>query len=234
LDYLWAYEKTIRKKKVKIMGIHLKYNKSYLNREAYTWAADYLEGYFEYILHLYKNKELPPESHLDLLIIISDILPQFSASIWEEMGYYLCKEIKKQIEIEGINPYKLGMFSSLGRQAFAVNLYNKHTGHLNTFSRTLNDLLLKAAAARAADLLNSKSETYASHYDCIAGISGILNYLLDTEKGKDNEQHLKVMLDYLVYLSDSSLHEGVGVLNFHIPEANLFTDLEKKFFQTVT
>ena len=94
------------------------------------------------------------------------------------------------------------MFGSLGRQAFAVDLYNKNTGNLKIFSSSLNDLLIKIASKRAQMLLEEKSSTYASHYDCIGGISGILSYLIDTEIGKKQEELLFPLVRYLISLTD--------------------------------
>lgn len=101
--------------------------------ESQKWSVNFIDGYFEYILSLYKKEELSPKCYMDLLIIISDAIDYLKDPVWEEVGYSICKKIKEEIERDGINPYRIGMFGSLGRQAFAVDLYNKNTGNLKNF-----------------------------------------------------------------------------------------------------
>ena len=200
--------------------------------ESQKWSVNFIDGYFEYILSLYKKEELSPKCYMDLLIIISDAIDYLKDPVWEEVGYSICKKIKEEIERDGINPYRIGMFGSLGRQAFAVDLYNKNTGNLKKFSLSLNDLLIKIASKRAQMLLEEKPSTYASHYDCIGGISGILSYLVDTEIGKKQEELLFPLVRYLTSLTDKYQYKKEQVLRFHIPKANLYTDFERKLYPT--
>ena len=79
-------------------------------------------------------------------------------------------------------------------------------------------------------LLEEKPSTYASHYDCIGGISGILSYLVDTEIGKKQEELLFPLVRYLTSLTDKYQYKKEQVLRFHIPKANLYTDFERKLY----
>lgn len=195
------------------------------------WSKKIIDAYFDKIMNLYHKNKIPIECYVDILIIISDALPYLKDNIWEKIGYSLCEKIKCEIETEGINPYQIGMFSHLGHQAFAVNLYFNRTGNLPTFSNSLNNLLLKIASKRAQALLDSKPSTFASHYDCIAGISGILYYLLDVVDIDQNLNMLTPMVNYLIYLTKFHKYGGYLISNFHIPKENLYTDLEKRLYQ---
>lgn len=194
-----------------------------------SWMEEFVNAYFEKIYMLYSQNTIPYESYLDFLILISDSGLCNTELKWEEMGYTICKKIKEQIETEGINPFQIGMFSSLGHQAFAVNLYHKKTGNVQKFARTLNELLLTLAAKKAQHMMDNNIATFASHYDCIAGISGILYYLIDQDE-LSNSYMMDSLIDYLVYLTDMHIHSGDRVYNFHIPFDNLYTDLERKLY----
>ena len=42
--------------------------------ESQKWSVNFIDGYFEYILSLYKKEESSPKCYMDLLIIISDAI----------------------------------------------------------------------------------------------------------------------------------------------------------------
>lgn len=196
----------------------------------YKWATNCVDLYFEYIYQLYEKDRLDPRSYVDALILLSDALPHLASSKWEEMGYNLCRQIKSTIEKDGINPHMLGMFSGLGKQAFAVNLYFKRSGNLPSLSKTLNELLLLAATVRTQNLMDQSMNTYASYYDCIAGISGILNYLLETSIWHEKLSQISVLIEYLISLTNTYSYKNYQVLKYHIPKDNLYTNLEKELY----
>lgn len=201
-----------------------------LEPEQYNWAKDFIDGYFEIIKYLYQSDNIPSNSYIDILLLISDAFEYLKEPIWEEIGYSLCKKIKEELEVEGISPYKMGMFNSLGHQAFAVNLYSQNTGHLYKFSNSINEWYIKIAADRANTLMKNRPATYASHYDCIVGISGILYYLLDVVNIEKKIEPLIQMVNYLIYLTDMQAYKGYKIINFYIPKENLNTDLEKQLY----
>jgi len=56
-------------------------------------SNNFIDGYFEYILSLYKKEESSPKCYMDLLIIISDAIDYLKDPVWEEVGYSICKKI---------------------------------------------------------------------------------------------------------------------------------------------
>ena len=46
--------------------------------ESQKWSVNFIDGYFEYILSLYKKEESSPKCYMDLLIIISDAIDYLS------------------------------------------------------------------------------------------------------------------------------------------------------------
>lgn len=56
-------------------------------------SVNFIDGYFEYILSLYKKEESSPKCYMDLLIIISDAIDYLKDPVWEEVGYSICKKI---------------------------------------------------------------------------------------------------------------------------------------------
>ena len=73
------------------------------------------------------------------------------------------------------------MFSGLGKEAFAVNIFARRTGLLQTFSRKLNTLLLDFAYQYINMIESSTLFNSTQFYDVISGVSGVLYYLLDFE-----------------------------------------------------
>ena len=73
--------------------------------ESQKWSVNFIDGYFEYILSLYKKEELSPKCYMDLLIIISDAIDYLKDPVWEEVGYSICKKIKEEIERDGDDTY---------------------------------------------------------------------------------------------------------------------------------
>ena len=61
--------------------------------ESQKWSVNFIDGYFEYILSLYKKEESSPKCYMDLLIIISDAIDYLKDPVWEEVGYSICKKI---------------------------------------------------------------------------------------------------------------------------------------------
>ena len=53
--------------------------------ESQKWSVTFIDGYFEYILSLYKKEESSPKCYMDLLIIISDAIDYLKDPVWEEV-----------------------------------------------------------------------------------------------------------------------------------------------------
>lgn len=62
--------------------------------ESQKWSVNFIDGYFEYILSLYKKEESSPKCYMDLLIIISDAIDYLKDPVWEEVGYSICKKYR--------------------------------------------------------------------------------------------------------------------------------------------
>lgn len=200
----------------------------FLSEQNVKQAETFINDYFFYLHEQWEKGFVSFRYYTDTLITVADTYPFLSsAEKWEEMGYYLCGGIKEELETQGVYRNVLGMLGGLGKQAFAVNLYSKQTGNLNSFSNTLNKLLLDKATEKAESLSRSEN-TFATDYDAIGGISGILNYLLDFEWDKGVKEKLEKMARYLVSLTHCHNYQGNEIMNFHIPKDNLFLDVEKK------
>lgn len=200
----------------------------FLSEQNVKQAETFINDYFFYLQEQWEKGLVSFRYYTDTLITVADSYPFLSpAEKWEEMGYYLCGGIKEELETQGVYRNVLGMLGGLGKQAFAVSLYSKQTGNLNSFSNTLNKLLLDKATEKAESLSQSEN-TFATDYDAIGGIAGILNYLLDFEWNKEAKEKLEKMARYLVSLTHCHNYQGNEIMNFHIPKDNLFLDVEKE------
>lgn len=211
----------------------LELNSNLLKPENVAWINKIGSDYFSYVLRLYEKDQLSEKDQIELLIIISDLLPYLSGSCWEEIGYEICKKIKYQLEHDGVNPWMLGMFYQLGKETFAAKLYHARTGHLEKFSNALFQELLREGAKKARQYVKRESNNaYAKEFDIICGISGILSYCLDYEVQGFERAYLADMAKYLEYMTEDYAYKNGQLIRFHIPVDHLNTDVEMKMFPT--
>ena len=70
--------------------------------ESQKWSVNFIDGYFEYILSLYKKEESSPKCYMDLLIIISDAIDYLKDPVWEEVSYSILSEKQFNLPALGI------------------------------------------------------------------------------------------------------------------------------------
>lgn len=199
-----------------------------INKNQYNKVKNIIEWYISIIKYEYKNEYISPINYENYLIIISDIIPILDENEKDELieiGYWLAKAIKIKIEEEFDEIDKSSMFIGLGYAAFSIYAFNKNTGLLKTFSNSLNNILLDESYKKLFKITYNtlKNETTYFYYDCIYGMSGVLNYLLKFKFDKKEEEKLIEILKYLLYFGKDSYIDGEKIINFRVKDdKNLF------------
>lgn len=140
-----------------------------------------LEFTIRYCLNIYCDKTSIDFNKVEFLYTIMEIYPLLEEKEkWEKIGYEICKGMKYALE----NKTRMGvpgMFSGLGKSAFAVRAFSERTGQLTKFSYSLNILLLETTIQYVELIKQNSLFNSTRFYDVISGVSGVLYYLLDFE-----------------------------------------------------
>ncbi|UDN58935.1 MULTISPECIES: lanthionine synthetase LanC family protein [unclassified Clostridioides] len=197
----------------------------FIDLESKNRVINFINLYFDEIKKQFINKSLNLNYAESILLSIADGFFLFNSNekeIFDEIGYFLCKYIKEDLEKYGI--YKsLGMLSGFGYTCFCVNSYSNITGNLKKFSNTLNNILLNEVYENVKKYYHQ--DLCVDKYDLISGISGNLYYLLDCNFILDCDiKKIKYIVRYLVYLS---LYDN-EFINYFISKFDSLTNLEKE------
>lgn len=189
-----------------------------------------LKMLIENSLRWYLNKDNITFDDVQFLTTIMEIFPLLNnKEYWESIGYDICKGIKGRLENENRIMF-LGMFSGLGKEAFAVNIFARRTGQLQTFSRKLNTLLLDFAYQYINMIESSTLFNSTQFYDVISGVSGVLYYLLDFEWEIHDKKKITAIVNYLLRLKDEKEYLGDRRLAFFVPYESLRTNSLRMLF----
>jgi len=120
-----------------------------------------------------------------------------------------------QIETVNIDDFPIGMIGGLGYEAFLVNNYFDTTGNLETFSRSINKLLL-GQVNKYIKSVNNKKFVETKDYDLVGGVSGILYYLLDFTWNIEEQENLKRGINYLIHLTEPIIYKDYNINKFFI------------------
>lgn len=206
------------------------YNNNLINlsKEVENNVKEFIERVLCYIEDQYDNEMLNPLYYEGILLIIAEGFEILhNKQKWEKIGYDICKAIKHDLESYGVMENKSSMICGYGLKCFSVSQYSNKTGNLKKFSESLNKLLLGFACEQADNYLENKTETCATHYDTIVGLSGTLYYLLDFNWSNEEMWSIKKIISYLVSLAKAKDHNGTAIINFYITSENQATDEAK-------
>lgn len=206
---------------------------NYLNE-----AKSIIELHMLAIKKNYNNEYISPLQYEDYLIVISKFLSIADSKAkneYIEIGYNLAKGIRQKLELEYDFYKEPSMSSGLGYMCFSIHLFNKATGLLGSFLKTLNKLLLDRCYSKVSSLMiNNMLDTNTRHedYDLANGASGVLYYLLDFDWEDTDFKKIKVIGDYLITLSYEYEYDGLKVPKFHVKPENISNSDDKEIFQS--
>lgn len=201
----------------------------FLNKSAKSEAVDIISEIIVYIENQHKNGMLRKEFYNDTLLFTSEILPYITnQDKWIDIGYRICKYIKETTENYGYS-YRTDMFDWLGYQCFTVSAFCKEANILQSFSRSMNQLLCIAINNKLNQIENAP--TYDMNYDMISGVSGVLYYLLDCDYTQEEELVLIKCVEYLLAFTQDNEFCGKPVIKFHILQPNQNPKFDQKDFK---
>ncbi|WDV47623.1 hypothetical protein PV797_08040 [Clostridiaceae bacterium M8S5] len=193
---------------------------------------DFIKEIYSIIEKQYDEEILNPKYYNDILLLISEGFFMIEDKVkFEKIGYDICKAIKYNLENSMVNKDHIGMISGLGYTCFAVRRYNKSTGNLENFSKSLNKVLLEFAISKAKSFMEGNYQTTMTDYDIILGLSGCLYYLLDLPWEDEEKEDLKYLAKYLINLTNDYSYKGNSVMRYHITREKQFRDDEKERFK---
>lgn len=137
--------------------------------------------------------------------------------------------IKECIEEDGLLN-GMALFGGLCDVGLAVYHYSKKTGHYLNFWNKINDIILDTTVIIVNECYQKIEDLFIHQYDCIRGLSGILNYLIHVEC-IDNKEVIEDVLGYLIKLSENKLINGKIVPGWHIKNENQIHKNEKLKFK---
>lgn len=126
----------------------------------------------------------------------------------------------------------MALFGGLCEVGLAIYLYSKKTGHYNHFWEKINEIILETTAKIVKEYSKNMDDLLIYQYDCVRGLSGILNYILYVDSGNDeNKIIIEDVLRYLIKITKRKLVNGKKVPGWHIKNENQIREDEKIRFQ---
>lgn len=126
----------------------------------------------------------------------------------------------------------MALFGGLCEAGLAVYLYSKKTGHYINFWKEIHEIILDDTVKLVEEYRQKINNLQISHYDCITGLSGILNYLIHTgAECDDNKAIIEDVLGYLLKITERKLVNGKIVPGWHIRRENQIREDEKVRFK---
>lgn len=183
----------------------------------------------DYVENQNRNGMLSPDFYDSTLLFIAEMLPHMKTQEpWIDLGYRICRYFKQNMESYGYNR-RTAMFGGLGYQCFAVNAFCSQADMLQSFSRSMNQVLFYAIDNRLKEIENSP--VCDSNHDMISGISGSLYYLLDCDYTQDEKRVLEKCIKYLVSLTKDTEFDGKVIINFHVLQPNQNPNFDQNDFK---
>lgn len=186
-----------------------------------------IEGYIKKVFQRFLLGQVNSLLYAHFLILICECYDIFvDKEYWKNIGYNLCKEIKEEIELNGVKG-NIGIWSGLGIKAFAINEYYCRFGELKNLNNAILKLLVSELENRCKLYLKSKDSILVRQYDVCFGVSGLFYFLLDN---LDDSELKKVnyIMKYLVWLSE--MDEEGKKPNFLIEAAGQLNSQDKTIF----
>lgn len=126
----------------------------------------------------------------------------------------------------------LALFGGLCEAGLAVYLYSKKTGHYINFWKEIHVIILDDTVKLVEEYRKKINNLQICHYDCITGLSGILNYFIHTSAERDDHKAIiKDVLGYLLKITERKLVNGKIVPGWHIRRENQIREDEKVRFK---
>lgn len=186
-----------------------------------------IEEYIKKVFQRFLLGQVNSLLHAHFLILICECYDIFTdKEYWKDVGYNLCKEIKEEIEINGVKG-NIGIWSGLGIKAFAVNEYYYRFGELKKLNIAILKLLISELENRCKIYLKGKDSIKIKQYDVCFGVSGLFYFLLDNL----DDSELKTVnytMEYLVWLSE--MDEERKKPNFLIDAAGQLNSKDEAMF----
>ena len=132
----------------------------------------FCEKYLEKIFFRFLTGKVDPYMHSHFLILICECFDVLkNPEYWKAVGYTLCKDIKDEIEINGIKG-KLGIWSGVGIKAFAINEYCNRFCLLFSCNDAVLHLLMSELESLCKSYLFNQDSITIRQYDVCFGVCG--------------------------------------------------------------
>lgn len=181
-----------------------------------------IDNYIEHIIicHEKNDFEMMKEESISLLfwgsqmIEVNNTIRQRDAilAITESLIHRIYEKPDMYVDF-----FDAKMYGELGKLAFSFREIKKRTGKLKDSSEFLNRLLLRNAYQKIIRFQPDK--IMFDTYDILGGIAGVTYYLLDCPEileKPDENQKVRELVCFLVYLSEDYIYQGKEILRYHI------------------
>lgn len=162
-----------------------------------------------------------------ICVLLGELDKQFPEEEWDLKGHELLVQIQKVLASTG--SISLSLFSGWAGVGFATYSLSKGKTRYTNFLKQINHLIINNLDLMIKDcVLNLDNGVRMSDFDVVLGLSGIGRYLLLFKEEPEIRIKLEEILDYMVKLSQDNEVYGLIIPNWHIPQDNLFLEVEKK------
>lgn len=145
---------------------------------------------------------------------------------WDHLIKEQLARVKESLE-QGETGNGLALFGGLCDIGLAIYLFYKKTGNYLRFWQSINTLIVDCLKSLVIQYSKDMVSLKMQHYDCITGLSGVLNYLIHTDN-KENIAVIESILQYLVNITNKKYINGQWVLGWHINRENQFRPDERE------
>ncbi len=126
----------------------------------------------------------------------------------------------------------IALFGGVSEIGLAIYLYSKKTGQYINFWMQINEIILDNIIKLVEEYNKRVNNLQICYYDCISGLSGILNYLIEVSEEIDaNKFIIEEVLGYLIKVTENKQIKGKIVPGWHIRRENQIREEEKLKFE---
>lgn len=123
------------------------------------------------------------------------------------------------------------LFGGLSDIGFGVHSLYKVTSHYKKFIDSLNKFIINSSKENIKIYKENINDVKIRSFDTMAGLTGVIAYLLLYKDEKDVRNLIEEGLSYLVLLTQDREVDGHVVPSYYISSENQFLDSEKEFYK---
>lgn len=165
-----------------------------------------------------------------LIILFAEMDHFFPGEGWDHIAHRYIVDLMQEVECKGI--HNTTLFSGLTGICFSIHVASKQGMRYQTLLSKLHPILINMIEQdyfQTIKEMHKRGELLSSfQYDVIAGISGVLSYLLEYADQEAIHNCAHQIVEHLVMLCRPIMIDGQILPGWYTPSSHLYRDEHKK------